>query len=229
MRWRAMLPPLVRRAPRSATAARRSHRPGRPGRVARPRVRGRCCDRMGSRRAGPAAATPPPMTTRLTPSVRASDRIARARWSATRSMISTATSSPAALARKTSAAVDRGDKDGAATGSDRLVGLATDRRTGGDRLEAAAQTAGADGAVRIGDDVAHLAGEVVVAAEQGPVEDDAGRDAGPDRQEGDARRRLSRPVGRLRRSARAPPRGRRARRRPGRPAPPAASVPAAGG
>ena len=30
-----------------------------------------------------------------------------------------------------------------------------------------------------------------------PVENDAGRDAGPDRQEGDARRRLSRPVGRL--------------------------------
>ncbi len=90
-----------------------------------------------------------------------------------------------------------GRQDGAATGSDRLVGLASDRRTGGDRLEAAAQTARADGAVRIGDDVAHLAGKAVVAAEQRPVENDAGRDAGPDREEGDARRRLSRPVGRL--------------------------------
>ena len=88
-------PPRARQAPRSATAARRSHRPGRPRPVASPRVRGAMCDRMGSRRAGPAAATPPPMTTRLTPRVRASDRIARARWSATRSMISSATSSPA--------------------------------------------------------------------------------------------------------------------------------------
>ena len=39
-----------------------------------------------------------------------------------------------------------GRQDGAATGSHRLVGLATDRRTGGDRLEAAAQPAGADDA-----------------------------------------------------------------------------------
>ena len=45
--------------------------------------------------------------------------------------------------------------------------------------------------------MAHLAGKAVVAAEQCPVENDAGRDPGPDRQEGDARRRLSRPVGRL--------------------------------
>ena len=122
-----------------------------------------------------------------------------------------------------------GRQDGAATGSHRLVGLATDRRTGGDRLEAAAQAARADGSVGIGDDVAHLAGKAVVAAKQCPVEDDAGRDAGPDRQEGDARRRLSRPVGRL---LAQPERG-----RAGvvldedrvRPAPPAASVPAAGG
>jgi len=35
--------------------------------------------RMDSRSAGPAAATPPPMTIRLIPRVRTSDRIARAR------------------------------------------------------------------------------------------------------------------------------------------------------
>ena len=45
--------------------------------------------------------------------------------------------------------------------------------------------------------MAHLTGKAVVAAEQCPVENDAGRDPGPDRQEGDARRRLSRPVGRV--------------------------------
>ena len=69
--------------------------------------------------------------------------------------------------------------------------------TGGDRLEAAAQTARADDAFRIGDDVADLAGKAVVAAEDGPVENDAGRDPGPDREEGDACRRLSRPAGHL--------------------------------
>ena len=88
-------------------------------------------------------------------------------------------------------------QDGAATCSQRLVGLASDRRAGGDRLEATAQAARADGSVGIGHDVAHFAGEAVVATKQFPVEDDAGRDAGPDRQEGDARRRFSRPVGRL--------------------------------
>jgi hypothetical protein len=77
------------------------------------------------------------------------------------------------------------------------VSLASDRRTGCDRLEAAAQTAREDGSIRIGDDAAHLAGKAVVASEQCPVENDAGRDAGPDRQKGDARRRLSRPLGRL--------------------------------
>ncbi len=154
-------------------------------------------DWIGSRRAGPAAATPPPMTTRLTPRVSASDRIARARWSATRSVISTATSSPAEPGAEDVGGTRMRRQDRAATGGHRLVGLATDRRTGGDGLEAAAQTARAHDSVRIGDDVAHLAGEAVVAAEQRPVENDAGRDAGPDRQEGEARGRLCGVVGRL--------------------------------
>ena len=112
-------------------------------------------------------------------------------------MISTASASPAELARKTSAALGLGRQDGAATGGHRLVGLASDRRTRGDRLEAAAQTARADGSTRIGNDVAHLAGKAIVATEQQPVDDDAGRDAGPDRQERDAPGRQDRPVDRL--------------------------------
>ena len=122
-----------------------------------------------------------------------------------------------------------GRQDGAATGSDRLVGLASDRRTGGDRLEAAAQTARADDALRIGDDVADLAGKAVVAAEQLPRRErrrprcrcrSRGTRGSP--APGPSRRPPAR-------SARGPPRGRRARRRPGCPALPAASVPAAGG
>ena len=152
---------------------------------------------MGPRSAGPAAATPPPMTNRLTPTVSASERIARARWSATVSMISIATSSPAEAARKTSAAVGWARQDGAAAGSQRLLGLASDRRASCDGLEAAVQAACTDDAIRVGGHVAHLAGKAVVAAEQGSVEDDPGRDPGPDGEEGDARRRLSPAVGRL--------------------------------
>ena len=89
MRRRAITPPRAHQAPRSVTEF-----DGRIARwrapVVRPRVAGDR-DRIGSRRAGPAAATPPPMTTRRTPSVRDSYRMARARWSATRSAISRAT------------------------------------------------------------------------------------------------------------------------------------------
>ena len=69
-------------------------------------------------------------------------------------------------------------QDGAATCSQCLIGLASDRRAGNDGLEATAQTARADDSVGIGHDVAYFAGEVVVATKQLPVEDDAGRDAG---------------------------------------------------
>src|SRR6188508_829845 len=71
-------------------------------------------------------------------------------------------------------------QDGIPTGGDRLVGLAGDPGTGGDRFEAAAQTARAHDAFRISDGMAYLAGKAVVAAEHGAVEDDAGRDPGPD-------------------------------------------------
>jgi hypothetical protein len=108
-------------------------------------------------------------------------------------------------------------QDRAAASSHRLVGLAADRRTGGDRLQTAAQTACADGSIRIGDDVAHLAREAVVTAEHRSIEDDTGRDARPDRQEGDARRGRGRPVRPTARSARARPPGRRARRNVGTP------------
>ena len=185
-------------------------------------------DRMGSSRAGPAAATPPPMTTRLTPSVRASETIARARWSATRSTISTATSSPAGAARKTSAAVEPARQDGACDRrrSPRRPGVRSpDRRRSsrGSRRRPHAQRL-----PRIGDDVAHLAGKAVVAAEQRPVENDAGRDPVPI-----ARKATLAGAWASRRpaagSARARPRGRRARRRPGPRAPSAAASPAAGG
>ena len=109
-------------------------------------------------------------------------------------MISTATSSPAEPARKTSAALERGNSTVRRPSAIASSAWRPIAGPGGDRLEAAAQTARAVDSVRIGDDVAHLAGKAVVAAEQDPVENDAGRDAGPDRQEGDARRCLSRPV-----------------------------------
>ena len=184
------LPPRAHRAPRSATAARRSHRPGRPatrGEAARSRA---IRDRMGSSRAGPAAATPPPMTTRLTPRVRASDRIARARWSATRSVISVARASPAALARKTSAALGWGGRmvlRPAAIASSAwrpMAGPAAIVSRQPRRPQA--QTAPSGSATTWPTSPA----KPLSPRSSGAVEHDAGRDAGPDRQEGDARRRL---------------------------------------
>ena len=53
----------------------------------------------------------------------------------------------------------------------------------GDRLEAAAEAAGAGRAVGIEDDMADLAGETADASMETAVEDDAGRDPGPDAEE----------------------------------------------
>ncbi len=94
-----------RQAPRLAAAARRWHRSRQPRPKARRPVPARCAIGWVRVESGPAAATPPPITTRLTPRVKASDRMARARWPATRSVISAATSSPAEPARNTSAAL----------------------------------------------------------------------------------------------------------------------------
>src|SRR5262249_44621767 len=73
-----------------------------------------------------------------------------------------------------------GGEGGGFAGLDRGVRRAGEAGTAGNRLEAAAQPAGARGAVGVEDDVADLAGEPADTAVQPAVEDHTGRDAGPD-------------------------------------------------
>ena len=101
------------------------------------------CARMGSRRAGPAAATPPPMTTRLTPSVRESDDgSGEVDGHALGDLDGHRVADGSGAEHVRGARM--GPQDRAATGGHRLVRLAADRRAGGDRLEAAAQSAWTD-------------------------------------------------------------------------------------
>src|SRR4029078_4321137 len=66
------------------------------------------------------------------------------------------------------------------SGGRHVAGGPGDPGAGGDRLEAAAQAAGARRAVGIEDDVADLSGEAADAPMEPAVEDHAGRDPGPD-------------------------------------------------
>ena len=63
---------------------------------------------------------------------------------------------------------------------DRRARRAGDPGAAGDRLEAASQAAGAGAAIGIEDDVADLSGQPADPAMEPAVEDDAGRDPGPD-------------------------------------------------
>jgi hypothetical protein len=66
----------------------------------------------------------------------------------------------------------------------RLARLASNRRPRGDRLEAADEPAATGRSCRVDDEVADLAGEAVPTAMEPPVEDDPGRDPGPDAEKG---------------------------------------------